>query len=302
MPLFRISGGRVELLKTVDHKVEKELQLFVEKNLQNILGLTFVKTEFILHGFRLDTVAFDEENRSLVIIEYKKGKDYSVIDQGFTYLNLMLTYKADFKLLLMEKLQKKINIDWSQSKVIFVANQFSQYQLVAIAIKDLPIELMKYTLYEDGLISFEQVKPLTKEVSVKSLRRGKTFDRVSKEIKIYTLDNHLKKSDKPIQEFYLKLRDEILGIDNQIQENIKKHYIGFKTSHNFVEFVFQRNALKIYLDLTVDELGEHRALVEDCSKVDHWATGDTRFKISKSNDVPIALDLIKQSYNKLNKK
>lgn len=299
MPLFRISKGQAAILKTANFKDEKDLQSFVEKNLENILGLTFIETEFTLHNFRLDTVAYDEENQSLVVIEYKKGKDYSVIDQGFTYLNLMLTYKADFKLLLMEKLQKKINIDWSQSRVVFVAERFSEYQLGAIAIKDLPIELLKYTLYEDNLVNFERVKPSTKEVSIKSLERGKAFDRISKEIKIYTLEGHMKKSNKPIQELYYKLRDEILGINSQIEENIKKHYIGFRTTHNFAEFVFQRNALKIYLDMTIDELDDPLKASKDCSKVGHWATGDTQFKISKPEEIPYAMNLIKQSYDKL---
>ena len=36
--------------------------------------------------------------KSFVIIEYKKGKRYSVIDQGYAYLNTLLAHKGDFVL------------------------------------------------------------------------------------------------------------------------------------------------------------------------------------------------------------
>ena len=88
MPLFKISKGQARLVKTLRFGNGKELQLFAEKNLDSVFGLNFLQTEFNLHGFRVDTVALDEENRSLVIVEYKKGEDYSVIDQGFTYTSI----------------------------------------------------------------------------------------------------------------------------------------------------------------------------------------------------------------------
>lgn len=61
---------------------EKELQTLIESNLENLFNLKFVATEFPVEKFRLDTVAYDEETKSFVIIEYKKGKRFSVIDQG----------------------------------------------------------------------------------------------------------------------------------------------------------------------------------------------------------------------------
>jgi hypothetical protein len=56
----------------------------------------------------------------------------------------MLNNKADFILLLQDnkkKAYKKDDIDWSQSKVIFIADAFTRYQQESINFKDLPIEL-----------------------------------------------------------------------------------------------------------------------------------------------------------------
>jgi hypothetical protein len=76
--------------------LEREVQRLTEANLQELFDLIPVKSEFELHGFRMDTLAFDKESDAFVIIEYKKDRNFSVVDQGISYLNLMLNNKADF--------------------------------------------------------------------------------------------------------------------------------------------------------------------------------------------------------------
>jgi RecB family endonuclease NucS len=58
-----------------------------------LFELDLVKSEFELHGLRIDTLAFDNESKAFVIIEYKKDRNFSVVDQGMAYLNLMLNKK-----------------------------------------------------------------------------------------------------------------------------------------------------------------------------------------------------------------
>ena len=54
-----------------------------EQNLKTILGIEFVKSEFALNNFRIDSLALDKEANAFVIIEYKRDKNFSVIDQGY---------------------------------------------------------------------------------------------------------------------------------------------------------------------------------------------------------------------------
>ena len=92
-------GEKFEYLKEIPFKLEKDIQKVTENNLYTILKLEFVKSEFTLNNFRIDTLAFDKEANTFVIIEYKRDKNFSVIDQGYAYLSLMLNNKADFILL-----------------------------------------------------------------------------------------------------------------------------------------------------------------------------------------------------------
>lgn len=98
MSLYSIKNSKLEPIRKVEFKYERELQKLTEENLEELFGLKFVASEFQLDNLRIDTLAFNEETKSFVIIEYKKGKNYSVIDQGYSYLSLLLNNKAEFVL------------------------------------------------------------------------------------------------------------------------------------------------------------------------------------------------------------
>jgi len=93
MPLFSMNKGNLERIDKIDFKLEREIQKITEENLELIFGLNFVKSEFQLNNLRMDTLAFDKETRSFVIIEFKRSSNFSVIDQGFAYLALLLNTK-----------------------------------------------------------------------------------------------------------------------------------------------------------------------------------------------------------------
>ena len=150
-------------LRQDDFKNEKELQTYFETNLKTILNYIFIDTEFSVGNFRIDTLAFDEETKSFRIIEYKNVKNYSLIDQGYTYLKLMLERKADFVLQYNLKKGKSLttkDIDWNQSKVIFVSPKYTQYQLNASDFKNLPIDLIKVTKYEGNIIDIDFIQKI----------------------------------------------------------------------------------------------------------------------------------------------
>ena len=98
MPIYNIEDEKLTPIRKVKFKNERELQRLTENNLEELFGLKFVATEFQVDNLRIDTLAFNEETNSFVIIEYKNVKNYSVIDQGYSYLSLLLNNKAEFVL------------------------------------------------------------------------------------------------------------------------------------------------------------------------------------------------------------
>ena len=135
MPIFQISNSKLSQIKEKDIDLEKDIQMITEENLETVFGLRFVKSEFALQKFRIDTLAFDKETDAFVIIEYKRDRSFSVIDQGYAYLALMLNNKADFILEYNERTKgalRREDVDWSQSRVLFLAQSFTTYQQNAI--------------------------------------------------------------------------------------------------------------------------------------------------------------------------
>jgi len=84
--------------------VNKKSKL-ISENLETILGVRFLQSEFIFSTGRIDTLGVDENN-SPVIVEYKKAKSSDVIIQALYYKNWLMDHKAAFKLLCKEKLEE----------------------------------------------------------------------------------------------------------------------------------------------------------------------------------------------------
>lgn len=303
MALYKIDK-KLEYIKENPFKLEKDLQDLSEKNLKTIFGLDFVKSEFALNNFRIDTLAFDVEANAFVIIEYKRDKNFSVIDQGYAYLSLMLNNKADFILEFNEnnnKSLKRTDVDWSQSRVLFVSTAFTNYQREAINFKDLPIELWEVKRFENNTISYEQIQKAGAQESIKTISKNdQTIDNVAREIKVYSEEEHLENVSDEIAELYEKFKNAILNFEN-IELKPKKKYIAFVSGKNVVDIHPQKKALKMWLNLNIGELDDNKLIARDVSKTGHWGNGDYEIQISSDHEFEYILSLIRQSFNK-NKK
>ncbi len=303
MTLFRIEKS-LEYIREKSFRLEKEIQELTEYNLKTILGLDFVKSEFVLNNFRIDTLAFDKEANAFVIIEYKRNKNFSVIDQGYAYLSVMLNNKADFILEFNENLDKTLkrnDVDWSQSRVLFISPAFTNYQREAINFKDLPIELWEVKRFENNTVSYEQIQKAGARESIKTISKtDRTIDNVAKEIKVYSEQEHLENVNEEIKELYEKLKNAILNFEN-IEIKPKKKYIAFVSGKNVVDIHPQRKGLKIWINMTIGELDDPKKITRDVSSIGHWGNGDYELQISSDENLEYLMSLIKQSIKK-NKK
>ncbi len=306
MPVFKINNLKLSEVKNVPFSLESELQDITEKNLNNIFNLEFVSSEFELNNFRLDTVAFDRETNSFVIIEYKKNKNFSVIDQGYSYLSLMLNNKADFILEYNEKMEhslKKNDVDWSQSKVLFISSVFTSYQRNAIGFKDLPIEIWEVKKYDNGTIFYNQLKPLEARESIKTISKNKTVEKVNKEIREYSFDDIFKKEWIKPKKLFDTLREDILEIDERIEEKINKFYIGYKIGF-FNVCTIHAFKSKLELHLIRVEKGDLKDPKNEIDQTPWQKYGWGKFcsyTIKNFNEIDYGLFLIKQVYEKFYK-
>ena len=301
MPLYKNINGQLEKIRIDKFKLEKEIQEITENNLEEMLGLELVRSEFPLGQFRIDTLAFDRDSNAFVIIEYKRDKNYSVIDQGYSYLSLMLNNKADFILEYNENRSmpmKRSDVDWSQSRVIFISPSFTTYQREAINFKDLPIELWEIGRYQGNIISFTKIDTGKAIESIKSIsKQNKTIKDVSDEIEVYDEESHLSQVNDEIKELYERYREALLSFDC-MEIKPKKKYISFvKEKSNIVDFVLQKKAIKIFINLPKGKLEDLRGISRDVSNIGHWGNGDYEITVKDEKNFEYILSLIRQSYD-----
>ena len=254
MPIFNIRDKKLQPISEKKFYIEHDIQKLTEANLSTVFGLTFISgasnNEFSVRAqeqdFYIDTLAFDENQKSFVIIEYKKDKSISVIDQGFAYLSAMLNHKADFVLEINERLgrnYKKSDIDWEQSRVIFVSPEFTNYQRNAINFKDLPIYLYEVRLYENNLIDFNPIKPYRTTESIGNISKDKTIQNVTKEVRVYSEEDLLPNGTAK-RELYNSLKECLLLLDNSLIFHTTKYYIGVSKSGDWRNFIGIESAQK----------------------------------------------------------
>jgi len=300
MALYKIQTGILKEVKEKPFTLEKDIQKVFEANLSAIMGLELVKSEFAIKNKRIDTLAYDVQSCGFIIIEYKRDKNISVVDQGFTYLSLMLENKADFIIEYNECLKRNLkreNVDWSQTRVAFVSTGFTENQIQATNFKDIAIELWEVRQYENDTIAINAIKKSFAAESIKPLTQNKeALKKVTEEIKVYTEDEHLQKASELITEIYQKFRQGVLQLADDIEIKPKKMDIGFrKDSKVFTDICIFKNALKIWINLKKGKLDDPKHLAEDVSEKGHWGNGDYQIQVKTDKDLEYIMSLIKQA-------
>lgn len=292
------------LLKQSNFKLEKDIQSFVEKHIPDILGeeYEFVCTEFSVGNFRIDTLAFNKETKSFILIEDKKVENKSLVDQGLTYLKLLKDRRADFILKYNEikKTNYNINdIDISQSKVIFFSPYYNKYQIYSSDYQNIPFDLYKITKYEDDIVDIEKIEKTSKEKFNNEIFKELTKEDKN-EIKVYTEEDHLAHASEALRETYEELKDKILELGD-IDIDVKKVYIAFKGRRNIVDIEVMQKKLIVFINVKKGTLNDPMNILSDISNIGHHGNGDYSFDIYKQDDIDMIIPFIKKSYE-INKK
>lgn len=307
MALFKNTGGKLTEIDEKKIQLEKHIQKLTEDNLENVFGLQFIATEFEYESLRLDTVAYDRETKAFVVIEYKRDRSFSVVDQGYAYLSLMLNNKAEFILLYNEAIGgtlRKNDVDWSQSRVIFVARSFTPHQQQAINFRDMPIELWQVAMFAGELVLYDQIKSRATSESIKVISRDPEIQKVSNQVKVYEVKDHFSGSKANTFELFEELRDKIIQLLPSVNENPRKYYIGYALKENGTDTVLtvhvQTNALKVEIPRIrpEDVIDPASKLVFLKNSLEQYGTPYSILHIKSSEDVDYLVTIIKQVYKK----
>ncbi|MGC4005862.1 MAG: DUF5655 domain-containing protein [Pirellulales bacterium] len=291
--LFRLAANSVNELEGRSVAVEKSLQVLIEKFLESFLGVRFLATEYNTgktHGGRIDTLGIDE-NGCPVIIEYKRSTNENVINQGLYYLDWLLDHKAEFKLLVLERLNKKTadEIEWSGPRLICIAGDFTRYDAHAVQQINRNIELMRYRRYDEDLLLFDLVNAVT----------ASEPERIVADVPNYkTIADVIGQLSGDLKDRFAALQAHLSAFGDDVQMSTLKYYVAFKRIKNFacVEIRTQEKKILIYVKLDPSQLELEDGFTRDVSQIGHFGTGDLEITIRTNADFEKAKPLLLKSY------
>ena len=294
--LFQHVGSSLVELGSSSAPLERSLQTKFENNLETLLGVRFLASEYTTsNGGRMDTLGIDE-NGYPVIIEYKRDRSENVINQGLFYLDWLMDHKAEFKLLVMECYDKEAadSIEWSTPRLLCIAGDFTKYDEHAVQQINRNIELIRYRKYDD-LLLLELVNATAATVTIEDEpKNGKAKNQYK------TVSANLAQAKPGLRDLYEELSAYALALGDDVQHKTLKFYFAFKRLKNFacVEIYNQAEKILVYVKIDPDtvDLMTNQGFLRDVRKIGHFGTGDLEITIKSADDLKRAEDYLKQSY------
>lgn len=292
--LYKITGfSAVELPgKTVG--LEKSLQSVIEKNLEDMLGVRFLQSEYPTdksYAGRIDTLGIDEDGCP-TIIEYKRSINENVMNQGLFYLDWLMTHRGDFQLLVMKMLGKKEadEIDWTGPRLLCIASDFTKYDEHAVKQIDRNIDLLRYRQFGRDLLALELVYRTESGTGASKTGGGKGGGDKS-------VAQWLKKLDRPMLDLLEEIRSFILALGNDVSEKKLKLYVAFRRIKNFACIVIKKEGFRVLVKLNPRTVKLEKGFTRDIRKIGHWGTGNLEITIANAKDLQKAQPLLQRSYD-----
>lgn len=308
--LFRYCERGVSELLGKSVAIEKKMQTLIESQMESFLGVRFLASEYntgAKHRGRVDSLGLDE-NGCPVIVEYKRHTNENVINQGLFYLDWLLDHKADFRLLVMERLGREAaeKIEWNGTRLLCIAADFTRYDEHAVAQINRNIELIRYKLFGPDLLLLELVNAITASEAVVAdadILHG-AGNKVAKTPAASTLAmkthaDQLVTASPELLALYEQTRSYILAQGDDIIEKQLKLYVAFRRIKNFVcaTLISKEDPhVRLWLKLDPTSVALEKGFTRDVREVGHWGTGDLEVVLRATTDFDRAKALIERAY------
>ena len=243
--LFAIEHGALRELEAQAPQIEKALQTLLEENLEALLGVRFLASEFStgpVHGGRIDTLGLDEDGTP-VIIEYKRTISENVINQGLFYLDWLLDHRKDFQWLVMDKLGQGVanSVDWSQPRLLCIAADFTKYDSYAVNQIPRAIELIRYKRFDSRHLMIELVHTpkaisRTNQTSINTEPSpGTGIPTYAKQDKYQSarIAYRLANAPKQLKQLWDQVTEHLSSLGDDVQQKELSLYVAFKRIKNF---------------------------------------------------------------------
>ncbi|MFB7947099.1 DUF5655 domain-containing protein [Kitasatospora phosalacinea] len=289
--VFRRDGDSATELAGTAVPLERDLQAYVERNMQTLLGVRFLDTEVRtgpLHGGRIDSLGLDEDG-SPVIVEYKRTRDQNVINQALFYLAWLRDHHDAFEALVARRLGQEVlaEVDWSSPRIICIAADYSRYDVHAIGEMNRRIDLVRYRAFGEDLLTLE----LVASVAGATPRSGSGALVVARP----TAEQRLVGAAQAVRALYDDLDGRLLDFGDVHSVQLKQ-YVAYRRGPNFASVKVQVGSLLVYLRLDPAAVDLEEGFTRDVRGIGHHGTGDLEVRITSPEALERAAPLLRAAY------
>lgn len=106
---------------------------------------------------------------------------------------------------------------------------------------------------------------------------------------------------KKIMLLYENLDKRIMNISSYVRKEFTKHYIAYKYDSNFTDIKFQKNNIKIYLNIKFSKLEDPKSLCRDITDIGSTGNGNALILYSDIEQLDYIMFLISQCFHEQEK-
>lgn len=88
----------------------------------------------------------------------------------------------------------------------------------------------------------------------------------------------------------------IQNLSPDVKREFKKLYVAYKLDTNFVDIVFQKQRLRISVNMKFSEVLDPNGICRDITGLGRWGNGDVELYMEHTSDVDQIMEIVEQSY------
>lgn len=111
----------------------------------------------------------------------------------------------------------------------------------------------------------------------------------------YTIDDHPHLLTATLRPVFEAFRKAVFALDPCVSEEFLKLYVAYKAETNFVDVVPQAKRLRLSLNMCFADVNDPKGLCKDVTGIGRWGNGDVEIGLSKLEDLPYVIGLVRQS-------
>lgn len=259
---------------------------------------------------------YNMRNRNYILSRLENFKNKApIIIEGYTIEHIMPQNKN-----LSREWQADLGNDWQevQKKYLHTIGnltltaynsemsdrRFSEKMNMPGGFKESALRLNKYvvlqnTWNEEHII--ERAKELAKKaetiwpyptLTAEELAKYQVEEKTSQKYSLETYD-----IDDLTRRLFEALDKRIMNLSPGVKKEYKKLYVAYKLDTNFADIVFQKQRLRISINMKFSDIIDTNCICKDITGIGRWGNGDVELFMEHQDELDQVMEIVKQSFD-----